>query len=97
MSLKLFFCQRINFRFLCFIVFYLLVKSLIYKSILKVLYYNKLSKYNRFKKSIIVVKIDIFLNISLLIIERELYILFKLISFKSKFNIYIKEVRYYFK
>ena len=96
MSLKLFLYKRINFKLLYFIILHLFIESLIYKSILKVLYYNKLLKYSRFKKSIIIVKIDIFSNISLFIIKRELYILFKLVFFKSKFNICIKKVRCYF-
>ena len=96
MSLKLFFCQRASLRFLCLIVPCLLVKSLIYKGILEVLYYNKLLRYGRFKRRIVVVKIDILLDMSLLIVECELYIPLKPVPFKSKLDICIKEVRCYF-
>ena len=96
MSLKLFFYKRASLGLLFLIVLCLFVESLICEGILKMLYYNKLLRYGRFKESIVIIKIDILLDVSLLIVERELYILLKPVPFKSKLDIRIRKVRCHF-
>jgi hypothetical protein len=61
-----------------------------------VLYYNKLSRHGRFRGSIVVVGIDILLDVSLLIVERELRILLKPVPSGSELDIRIGEVRCHF-
>jgi hypothetical protein len=95
-SLKLFLYKRASLRLLFFIVPRLFVESLICESILEVLYYNKLSRYGRFRRSIVVVGIDILPDVSLLIVERELRILLRPVPSRSKLDICIREVRCYF-
>ena len=63
---------------------------------MEVLCCNKLSRYGRFRGSIVIVKIDILLDVSLLVVERELRILLRPVPFGSKLNIRIGEVRCYF-
>ena len=90
--MKLFFYERASLRLLFLIVPRLFVESLICEGILEVLCYNKLSRYGRFRGSIVIVKIDILLDVSLLTVERELCILLKPVSSRSKLDIRVREV-----
>jgi hypothetical protein len=57
---------------------------------------NKLSRYGRFRGSIVVVGIDILPDVSLLVVERELRILLRPVPSGSELDIRVREVRCHF-